>query len=147
MSAARSTSPTSRGAGSASNRGRGGATHKKHSRFAWALGAVGLIVPAIVLILIAAFAWTYANAQIPEPEVSQKATIVDSGGNLIAEVKQADGDRKVIPYKDIPTTMTQAIVAAEDREFWQNDGFSARGLSRAVLGLSLIHISEPTRPY
>ncbi|WP_279100794.1 transglycosylase domain-containing protein [Gordonia bronchialis] len=134
MSEARSTSPTSRGAGSASNRGRGGATHKKHSRFAWALGAVGLIVPAIVLILIAAFAWTYANAQIPEPEVSQKATIVDSGGNLIAEVKQADGDRKVIPYKDIPTTMTQAIVAAEDREFWQNDGFSARGLSRAVLG-------------
>ncbi|MET9199539.1 transglycosylase domain-containing protein [Gordonia sp. NPDC003585] len=134
MSEARSTSPTSRGAGTGPARGSNSANHKKHTRFAWALGIVGAVVPAIILVLVMAFAWTYYHAEIPEPEVSQKATIVDSGGNMIAEVKQADGDRKVIPYDEIPQTMTQAIVAAEDREFWDNDGFSAKGISRAVIG-------------
>ncbi|MDL9935317.1 transglycosylase domain-containing protein [Gordonia sp. ABSL1-1] len=134
MSEADNPSPTSRGTGTRSDRSVRAGIRSKHKAYAWALGIVGAIVPAIVLALIVTFAFTYAKAEIPDVEVSQKAMIVDSAGNPIAEIKQPGGDRKVIQYKDIPKTMTQAIVAAEDREFWQNDGFSARGMMRAVVG-------------
>ena len=144
MSEVRGSSPTPRGTGSrsarggsSSGRGRNSAAAEaaaRNKRFAWALGAVGAVVPAIVLVLIVAFAWTYLTAEIPEPEVSQKATIVDTSGRTIAEVTQPDGNRTVVPYDEIPEVMIQAIVAAEDREFWTNNGFSPRGLSRAVIG-------------
>ncbi|WP_232716845.1 transglycosylase domain-containing protein [Gordonia metallireducens] len=142
MSEAYGSSPTPRGTGSRPGRNGGGnngranrqATEARQKRFAWALGAVGAIVPAIVLVLIIAFAFTYFTAEIPEPEVSQKATIVDTSGRTLADITQPDGNRQVVPFDEIPDTMIQAIVAAEDREFWTNNGFSPRGLSRAVIG-------------
>ncbi|MBD0860740.1 penicillin-binding protein [Gordonia sp. zg691] len=139
MSEAHGSSPTPRGTGTRPGRNGGGQDSRntmatRHRRFAWALGIVGAIVPAIVLVLIVAFAFTYFTAEIPEPDVSQKATIVDTSGRTLADITSPDGNRTVVPFDEIPETMKQAIVAAEDREFWTNNGFSPRGLSRAVIG-------------
>ncbi|OCW84499.1 MULTISPECIES: transglycosylase domain-containing protein [unclassified Gordonia (in: high G+C Gram-positive bacteria)] len=138
MSEASGSSPTPRRTGVRPGPGGGGQnrsqTATRHRRFAWALGIVGAIVPAIVLVLIIAFAAIYFTAEIPEPEVSQKATIVDTSGRTLADVTSPDGNRTVVPFDEIPETMKQAIVAAEDREFWTNNGFSPRGLSRAAIG-------------
>ena len=117
MSAARGSSPTPRRTGVRPGPGGGGQnrnqTATRHRRFAWALGIVGAIVPAIVLVLIIAFAAIYFTAEIPEPEVSQKATIVDTSGRTLADVTSPDGNRTVVPFDEIPETMKQAIVAAE----------------------------------
>ncbi len=110
MSEAYGSSPTPRGTGTRPGRNggsgnrRGGrqAAEERHRRFAWALGAVGAVVPAIVLVLIFAFAFTYFTAEIPEPEVSQKATIVDTSGRTLADITQPDGNRTVVPLDEIP---------------------------------------------
>jgi membrane peptidoglycan carboxypeptidase len=41
------------------------------------------------------------------------------------------GDRQWLKLEDIPQTVIDATVALEDRTFWSNPGFDARGISRA----------------
>ncbi len=41
-------------------------------------------------------------------------------------------NRQPLAYKDMPKTMTEAIVAAENRTFWTDKGISIRGMVRAA---------------
>jgi 1A family penicillin-binding protein len=41
--------------------------------------------------------------------------------------------REVIPLSSIPKSMQQAVIAAEDKEFYQHPGFSIRGILRSLV--------------
>ena len=73
MSEARGSSPTPRRTGVRPGPGGGGQnrsqTATRHRRFAWALGIVGAIVPAIVLVL----AWFYD--MLPSAEIRKWAAL------------------------------------------------------------------------
>ncbi|MBC3186537.1 penicillin-binding protein [Corynebacterium sp. zg-331] len=98
------------------------------------LGVLGLLI----ILPIAGFMAAYIMAKVPEPEelsakqVSQIFTS-DSSEEL-ARIVPPDGNRQQIPYEQIPEGMRNAVLAAEDREFWTNPGFSITGFGRAVLG-------------
>lgn len=112
----------------------------KRSRFrlvAWIVGALGLIVPVVALVAIVGFLIAYATVTVPRPgdiKQNQVATIVDTKGNTLAKIVPPEGNRTDVSINDIPKSMQDAVIAAEDREFRTNDGFSIRGLSRAVWG-------------
>lgn len=92
----------------------------------------------LILLPIVGFMAAYIMAKVPEPEelsakqVSQIFTS-DSSEEL-ARIVPPDGNRQQIPYDQIPEGMRNAVLAAEDREFWTNPGFSITGFGRAVLG-------------
>src|SRR5699024_9421857 len=44
-------------------------------------------------------------------------------------------NRESVPIDQIPEHVRNAVLAAEDRSFYENDGISIRGLGRAVVGL------------
>lgn len=112
----------------------------KRSRFrlvAWFVGALGLIVPVVALVAIVGFLIAYATVTVPRPgdiKQNQVATIVDTKGGTLAKIVPPEGNRTDVSINDIPKSMQDAVIAAEDREFRTNDGFSIRGLSRAVWG-------------
>lgn len=96
------------------------------------------VLTLLILVPIIGFMAAYIMAKVPEPEelsakqVSQIFTS-DSSEEL-ARIVPPDGNRQQIPYDQIPEGMRNAVLAAEDREFWTNPGFSITGFGRAVLG-------------
>ncbi len=87
--------------------------------------------------------YAYLTQDLPDPveilqsyELAQSTKIYDRNGNLLYTVNDpTEGQRTILSFDEIPTVMKQAIIAAEDRNFYSNPGFDVRGISRAVLGV------------
>lgn len=59
--------------------------------------------------------------------------IYDSTGKKILAVLRGSEARTLIEYEDISDPMRHAIVAIEDRRFWEHDGIDLRGIGRALI--------------
>lgn len=92
--------------------------------------AVGLIVP------ILGFMVAYIFADVPRPgdmKTNQVATILASDGTTeIARVVPPEGNRTEVGIDQIPVHVRNAVLAAEDRDFYSNPGFSVTGFARAA---------------
>ena len=59
--------------------------------------------------------------------------IYDSTGKKILAVLRGSEARTLIEYEDISDPMRHAIVAIEDRRYWEHDGIDLRGIGRALI--------------
>ena len=59
--------------------------------------------------------------------------IYDSSGKKILAVLRGSQARTLVKYEDIADPMRHAIVAIEDRRFWEHDGIDLRGIGRALV--------------
>jgi penicillin-binding protein 1A len=59
--------------------------------------------------------------------------IYDSSGKKILAVLRGSQARTLVKYDDIADPMRHAIVAIEDRRFWEHDGIDLRGIGRALV--------------
>ncbi len=59
--------------------------------------------------------------------------IYDSSGQKILAVLRGSQARTLVKYDDIADPMRHAIVAIEDRRFWEHDGIDLRGIGRALV--------------
>lgn len=87
---------------------------------------------------ILGFMVAYLMADVPEPDqlaTKQVSTIYASDSSTeLARIVPPDGNRQQVPFDQIPESLANAVLAAEDREFWTNPGFSITGFGRAVIG-------------
>ncbi|MFE3057446.1 transglycosylase domain-containing protein [Nocardia sp. NPDC059239] len=78
----------------------------------------------------------YWSAEIPDPDTvqtNQIATILGSDGTtVIAKVVPPKGNRVPVPLTDVPLPVRQAVLSAEDRNFYRNPGFSTTAFLRAA---------------
>src|SRR5699024_12289176 len=66
---------------------------------------------------------------------NQISTIYASDNNTqLARIVPPEGNRTHVGLEEIPDHVESAVLAAEDRDFWTNAGFSFTGLMRAVVG-------------
>lgn len=102
---------------------------------AWALGLAAAGALSIVLAVGVALAIAYPNL----PEV---ADLADYRPKLPLRVLTADGDligefgeerRNLLPIKEIPLVMQQAVLSIEDARFFEHSGVDYRGMVRAAL--------------
>lgn len=132
-----STHGTSSGNGRRATNGPADKARTRQKRLAWGFGIVGAVIPIVALIGILAFMLTYVSTSVPGPgdiKQNQVATILNANGKVIAKVVPPEGNRTDVKITDIPKSVQDAVIAAEDREFRSNSGFSVRGLSRAAIG-------------
>lgn len=114
---------------------------KKPSRlirlFKWliVLAFLGGVVGAGVL---AGVIWHYSQ-DLPSIETAQDyqpkevTRIYASGGEVLATLTDGDAlQRTVLSYDEMPQVMRDAIIAAEDAEFYQHPGLDFVGLLRAI---------------
>ena len=92
---------------------------------------------AVALALIAgavSFVVAYAVVSVPSPSdlASAQATTIyfNDGKTVIARV--ADANRTSIPLTEVPDGVQKAVLAAEDRDFYDHGGFSASAMVRAA---------------
>ena len=70
------------------------------------------------------------------------SVILDGKGERFAEVFTPENRRVWVPITEIPDTVRNAFIAAEDKRFRQHSGVDERGLVRAFVG----NLAQPGRP-
>ena len=97
--------------------------------------ALWLAVPAVAVAAGTVIGLIYAFARVPLPaEVPTAQTIVflDSTGRQEIGTLSAQENRRVVDLGTIPEHARRAVLAAEDRDFYQHGAISWRGLARAT---------------
>ena len=103
-----------------------------------------IVVVAGALVLTAAFVgvapriWKVANAHVETPVelpawegIAKRTYVYDRAGNEIAAY-ELENSQPVL-FGQIPQPVIQAVLAVEDREFYNHHGVNIRGLFRATL--------------
>ncbi|BBZ11386.1 transglycosylase domain-containing protein [Mycobacterium branderi] len=106
-------------------------------RINWLWVRRGLYVAAVVLLLlpIVTFAMAYFIVDVPKPgdiRTNQVSTILASDGTELAKIVPPEGNRVDVNINQVPVHVRRAVLAAEDRNFYSNPGFSLTGFARAV---------------
>ena len=108
---------------------------RRKRRWPWIVLVVLLVIVAVPAAL---FGYAYTQYDVPdskELQPSQISTIVARDGeSQLAKLVPPEGNRRQVTLEEIPDYVEDSVLAAEDREFWTNSGFSFTGLGRAVLG-------------
>jgi len=94
-----------------------------------------LAVPAVAVAAGTVVGLIYAFARVPLPaEVPTAQTIVflDQSGRREIGTLSAQENRRVVSLDKIPVHARRAVLAAEDRDFYEHGAISYRGLARAT---------------
>jgi penicillin-binding protein 1A len=94
-----------------------------------------LAVPAVAVAAGTVVGLIYAFARVPLPaEVPTAQTIVflDQSGKREIGTLSAQENRRVVSLDKIPVEAQRAVLAAEDRDFYEHGAISYRGLARAT---------------
>lgn len=117
---------------------------KRILRILIVLAAAAMAVTVLAPITAAGAASALYNAltaNLPDPSKIQKieqdfqtTRIYDRNGKLLYEViDEQAGDRQWVTYDNISPYLRCAVVASEDRRFYETEGIDVRGLARAVV--------------
>ncbi|GAB2684419.1 transglycosylase domain-containing protein [Nocardia thraciensis] len=99
-------------------------------RLLLALFLIFVVLPALLVTL------AYWSAEIPDPTAVQSkqiATITASDGStVLSKVVPPEGNRTPVPLSDVPVGVRDAMLSAEDRNFYTNPGYSTSAFLRAA---------------
>jgi penicillin-binding protein 1A len=93
-----------------------------------------LAVPAVAVAAGTVVGLIYAFARVPLPEevpTAQTIVFLDKSGKKEIGTLSAQENRRVVPLEKIPEDTRRAVLAAEDRDFYEHGAISWRGLARA----------------
>lgn len=88
-----------------------------------------------IVAALAAFAWAYSRTEIPEPNdfADAQSTILFYADGQTELARFTGGyDREVVTLDQIPLHVQRAVLAAEDRTFYENEGVSITGTLRGA---------------
>lgn len=123
---------------SATKRRKLQAKKRQRTKKTIALAVVGLFCAALIMVLtvfvvVAAATYDLPNVQqaalLKQPETSK---IFDVKGNLISNL-YVDQNRINVPLEKISPYIQQAVIAIEDKRFYQHGGVDWQSISRALL--------------
>jgi membrane peptidoglycan carboxypeptidase len=109
----------------------------RHWTWRKALALVAIAFTGMFLMLAAVVVYYYEKTQIPteisEAALQQSSTVYFSDGKTEVGTFTANGiDRQMLASNQIPTVMKNAIVAAEDRNYYHEGGISFTGIMRSA---------------
>ncbi len=100
------------------------------------LFVIGVAIALGALVLSAVTIRTYRSLEVISKDEMMHlnttgVTLLDREGNEFFTF-DAPGRKAIIPYRDIPDHVVQALVAAEDENFFRHRGVSPKGIARAI---------------
>ncbi len=101
----------------------------------WVRRSLYLSAAVLILLPIVTFTMAYFIVEVPRPgdiRTNQVSTILASDGSEIAKIVPPEGNRVDVNLSQVPVHVRQAVIAAEDRGFYSNPGFSFSGFARAA---------------
>lgn len=110
----------------------------RRNKFGLRVLAKALAAAVLAGLVGTATLFAFYSRDLPTPgkiarrHVAESTRILDRNGKVLYEV-HGEENRQVVPLTDIPKSMQQASLAAEDKDFYQHHGFDLRGIVRAVV--------------
>jgi membrane peptidoglycan carboxypeptidase len=107
----------------------------RHWTWKKVLGIIGAAGAFVILLVVGAYFYAYNSVQIPTElaanVTAQNSTVYYSDGKTpIGTIGPIN--RQILTYNQIPKTVQDAVIAAEDRSFWTEGGISPTGIFRAA---------------
>ena len=120
--------------------GGGGREHRKgdwwrHWTLKKAVSIAAIAAGVMVILGAAGVGIAYSKTPVPtDPQLSaiQSASTVYFSNNKTRVGQFGTVDRQVLLYSQIPAVLRNAVVAAEDKNFWHEGGISPTGILRAA---------------
>jgi membrane peptidoglycan carboxypeptidase len=118
----------------------GGREHRKgdwwrHWTLKKAVSVAAIAAGVMVILGAAGVGMAYAKTPVPtDPQLSaiQAASTVYFSNNKTRVGQFGTVDRQMLLYSQIPAVLRNAVVAAEDKNFWHEGGISPGGILRAA---------------
>jgi membrane peptidoglycan carboxypeptidase len=101
----------------------------------WVRRGLYVTVAVLVVLPLITFGMAYMIVDVPKPgdiRTNQVSTILASDGSELAKIVPPEGNRVDVNIDQIPVHVRDAVMAAEDRDFYSNPGFSFTGFARAA---------------
>ena len=101
----------------------------------WVRRGLLVTVAAMIVLPVVTFGMAYLIVDVPKPgdiRTNQVSTILASDGSELAKIVPPEGNRVDVNIDQIPVHVRDAVLAAEDRDFYSNPGFSFSGFARAA---------------
>jgi membrane peptidoglycan carboxypeptidase len=121
-----------RSSGNSSTRRKPGT--KSWRRF-FSVKRVMLVLLGLFVLGVAAVGAAYAMTNVPQPNdlANAQASIIYYADGKTEMDRVAKVNRESVPLSKIPVHVQRALLAAEDRTFYTNNGVSPTGIARAVV--------------
>src|SRR5436305_10455351 len=105
-------------------------------RFFGLLFAAGTIIFVVAIAGAAGLLWHYSKelpdySQLQDYEPAVMTRVHASDGSLLAEY--ARERRLYVPIQAVPKLVTNAFIAAEDKNFYEHNGIDFSGIARALI--------------
>ena len=72
-------------------------------------------------------------AELENPNIIQASEVYGDDGTLMGKYYKEKGNRRSVGYNDISKNVIQALIATEDKRFYDHSGIDGKGVMRAVL--------------
>ena len=107
---------------------------KKTVRLFWSLFFVGFgsFILLIILLNFGVFGKMPSIAELENPSILQSSEVYAVDGTLMGKYYLENGNRSIVKYKDISKYVIDALVATEDKRFYEHSGIDMRGTMRAI---------------
>jgi membrane peptidoglycan carboxypeptidase len=85
-------------------------------------------------LLVAAFVVLYVKVDVPKPndQALQQSSVVYFADGRTVLGRFGQTNRESVPLSQVPVSLQHAVLAAEDRQFYEHGGFSPTGIVRAA---------------
>lgn len=113
-------------------------TRRRRPRWRRVITTVCSVIAVLIIVPLVAFFAAYAVTKVPQPEELQNNQISNiyaaDGSSELARIVPPEGNRENIDINEVPEHVRNAVLSAEDRDFYSNSGFSVTGFGRAAIG-------------
>ncbi|MGB0878052.1 MAG: transglycosylase domain-containing protein [Mycobacterium sp.] len=101
----------------------------------WVRRGLYATMAVLIVLPLLTFGMAYMIVDVPKPgdiRTAQVSTILASDGSELSKIVPPEGNRIDVDIDQIPAHVLDAVMAAEDRDFYSNPGFSFTGFMRAA---------------
>ena len=110
---------------------------KKSVRIFWSifLFGFGSFILLIVLINFGVLGKMPSISELENPSILQSSEVYAVDGTLMGKYYLENGNRSIVKYRDISKHVIDALVATEDKRFYEHSGIDLKGTMRALFSL------------
>lgn len=107
---------------------------KKSVKIFWRLFFIGLVLFIAVVLManFGVFGKMPSLEELENPSIAQASEVYASEGTLMGRYYLPSGNRSIVKYKDISPYVIKALVATEDKRFYEHSGIDIIGTLRAI---------------
>lgn len=108
---------------------------RKSVRIFWRLFflGIGAILLLVLLTNFGVFGKMPSLQELENPTIMQASEVYAVDGTLMGKYYLPNGNRTMVKYKDISPNVVNALIATEDKRFYEHSGIDAKGTLRAIL--------------